>query len=379
MPAGYNPLTNSRINGVFQGLTDPRTLPGQLLFSTRVGETPAEDGEIMARFIGYIQIADLVADDSRAAVYAAGKFQFETANIPNIKIGANLTQSMIKQLQAIQANSAISNVQVDAFESAQARLLSNVLLGIRQRKEVLLAAMLMDGLTYDRLGIKLTSVTWGMPSDLKITPSTPWTTSASATPVDDILNAVLVAKVRYGITYDRITMTTPAFRTMIACTEFQNKAKVLPLITFLGSYTPLPLSNIQQQLAIAQSVIGMNIELYDARYWSSDSRGQYQLYPILDLNAVILSASALDGDRNAADFANGIVTESVVSSWGGDPVGGGPSYGPIAYATFPENLNPPNITFWGVQRGFPRKHLLHYNACLRIGTITDTISTAAPF
>src|SRR5215831_3468054 len=160
MPTGYNPLTNTRINGILQGLLDPRLLPGNLIFSGRIPETPAEDGEIMARFIGYIQVADLVADDSRAVTYSAGKFQYETVNIPNLKIGAYLTQSMIKQLYQIQANGASSAVDNDGFNSSVARMMSNVLTGIRQRKEILLAGMLMDGFNYSRLGINLTNVTW---------------------------------------------------------------------------------------------------------------------------------------------------------------------------------------------------------------------------
>lgn len=379
MPQGFTPLQNSRINGVYQGLQDPRVLAGQLLFSQRVSEVPADDGEIMARFIGYVHIADLIADDQKAATYSSGKFQFEQYNIPNIKVGATMSQSMINQWLAINNNSAVSGVQSDLFFDQEARMLANVKLGVAQRKEAMIVAMMLDSMTYDRLGIKLTGATWGMPSDLKVTPATPWTTAASATPVDDILGVALIARVKYGIVYNRITMSTPAFRLMIATTEFQNKAKVLPLVNFLGSYTPLPLANLQQQQAIAESVLGMNIVLYDQRYASQDEIGQFTLLPFLDLNAVILDTASNDNQGYVWDFANGVVTETVVASMIGEPIAGGPSYGPVAYATGPENLNPPNVTYWGVQRGFPRKHLLQANAVLRIGTVTDTIGPVAPF
>lgn len=377
MVAGYTPLQNNRINGVFQGLLDPRTMPKKLLFSQRVNQVPADDGEIMARFIGYVHIADLIADDQRAAVYSAGKFQYEQQNIPNLKVGQSMSQAMLNQWQAIANNTGISNIQVDNFSNAEARLLGNVLTGVRYRKEQLIAAMLMDGLSYNRLGIQMSNVTWGMPIDLKVNASVNWNDPVNARPTDDIYGLKLVAQTRYDIVYNRLTMSTPTFRLMISTAEFQNKAR-----TFLApnvSYVNLPLANLQQQQDIAANVLGMTIELYDARYASQDTRGAYTLRPFLDLNAVIFSSTDLDSDSSAVDFANGITTESLVASMAGEPIAGGPAFGPIAYPTFPESLNPPNIVYWGVQRGFPRKHLLQYNACMRVGPVTDQIPVQAPF
>lgn len=377
MTVGLTVLENSRINGVFQGIMDPRVLAGNLPLSARIRDVPAEDSEILARFIGQVHIADIVADDQRAATYSAGKFQFETTNIPNLKVGQNMTQAMLNQWQAIKANGG-ANIP-SSFWDAQARLLANVKLGVALRREQLLAAMLMDNLSYSRLGIQMTNVSWGMPSTLKVTVSPAWTSPTTATPVDNILDMKFTAATLFGITYDHIIMSTPAFRLMVATTEFQNKAKVLPLINFLGSYTPLPLANVQQQQSIAESVLGMSIELYDARYSTQDSRGVYTLLPFWDLNAVVLTSKAMFNGTVNWDFANGVVTETTVADMGGQPIAGGPSAGPVAYATFPQDLNPPNITYWGVQRGFPRKHTLQANACLRIGTVTDTLPPTLPF
>jgi hypothetical protein len=375
-PPTYQVLSNTRINGVMQGLLDPRTLPNQLVWSRRVLESPADDAEILARFIGYIQIADLIADDQRAAVYEAGKFQFQTTNIPNLKIGQNMTQAMLNQLQQLGRNGGIQNDRVGLFAQSENRLLANLRAGVAMRKESLIIGMLMDSFSYDRLGIKITNGTWGMPADLKITVATPWSNAGAATPVEDIRAAELVARVRYGAIFNRISMSTPAFRLMIATTEFQNKARMwlAPNV----SYVNLSLSDLEQQRALAQNVLGMEIELYDTRYWTKTPAGDWISVPLWDLNAVVLSNSGNDGDRNVMDFANGIVTESIVADIVGMELGG-VQYGPIAYATAVENLNPPQVTYWAVQRGFPRKHLLQSTACLRVGTVTDTISTAAPF
>jgi hypothetical protein len=48
---------------------------------------PADDDEIMARFIGFPLIADLIADDAKAVTYSFGKFQFESYKIPKLKVG----------------------------------------------------------------------------------------------------------------------------------------------------------------------------------------------------------------------------------------------------------------------------------------------------
>jgi hypothetical protein len=59
---------------------------------------------------------------------------------------------------------------------------------------------------------------------------------------------------------------------------------------------------------------------------------------------------------------------------------GGAQYGPIAYATPADaNLNPPGVVYWGVARGFPRKHLLQASAVLTVGTYSDLIAVGEPF
>src|SRR5437667_1447227 len=104
MAVGYDLFNNVRINSVMQGLLDPRLLPGELIFSKRVPTVKATDAEITARFIQYPQVADLIADDQRAIVYNTGKFQLQTTKVPNIKIGYNMTQSMLAQVLQIAAN-----------------------------------------------------------------------------------------------------------------------------------------------------------------------------------------------------------------------------------------------------------------------------------
>ena len=196
MPQAWQLLQAARLTKIMQALQDTRQLPEQLKFLARTPIVPAVDAEIMARFTGYVTIADLVADDQRAVTYQNSKLSYETVNIPNIKHGQALTQAMLNQLQSILNGNALPQ-DMGIFSGYENRVIDGLLLGVRQRMEALIIAMQLDSLTYDRLGIKITGATWGMPSDLKVTPATGWDTAGSATPVNDLWSVRRTARVRY--------------------------------------------------------------------------------------------------------------------------------------------------------------------------------------
>jgi hypothetical protein len=374
-----NVFNVARVNKVMRAIQDVRELPQELVFLNRTPSVPALDGEIMARFVGRVLIADLVADDARAVTYSSGKFNFETSAAPNLKLGVNMTQEMLNQIAMLQAAGRSIDDPDGVLSRWEQRTIDSILLGIRQRQEALIVAMWADGLSYDRLGIKMTNVTWGMPADLKVTPATPWTTAATATPVTDIQVLIEVGRVRYGVTFDRVTMSLAAFRAMIATTEFQEKAKLFipPQVTFAS----LPVQNNEAMKNLATNVLGVKeIEIYDSRYWAQAPDGTLSSNRYLPINKVLLSSMSNDNDPMAMDWANGVVTESIVSSiLKGKIFGdfGGPTEGPASYVT--GEHNPPSLTYWGVARGFPRKHLLQSTAVLTVGTLTETISVGEPF
>jgi hypothetical protein len=377
MPAQFDFFNAVRVNGVMQGAYDPRLMPQPLVWDKRIPSVNAFDDEIMARFIGFPMIADIIADDAQALTYQFGKLQFESHRIPKLKLGIGLNETMLKQLTRIRDNLATRD-DIGVFNNWENRIVSTVRYGVDMRREALLIAMLFDGLTYNRLGIILNNVGWGMYSDLKITVGTTWD-QTTATPVNDMLGAKLVAKTRYSVDFDRATMTTTAFRYMTQTIEFQNKARMY--LAPNVSYVNLPLLDISGQVKIAQNVLGMNIELDDRRFWSQDNSGVVSSTPLWPTAGVCLSSSQLDGNMNTWDFANGELMEKVVSDLAGPAapqVAAG--YGPTVYPALSNaQLNSPGITYWGVQRGFPRKHFLGANAALAIGTFTDLVSTATPF
>lgn len=369
-------LGATRLTKIMRTLVDVRERAQNLLFLRRTPVVSAEDSEIMAKFTGYVTIADMIADDQRAVTYQNAKLSFESTNIPNLKHGSAMTQAMLNQLQALRAGGV---ADMGLFSSYENRVIDDLRLGVEHRIEALLVAMAVDSLTYDRFGIKMTNVSFGMPSDLKVTPSTGWDTAGSATPVADIQALELIASVRYGQVYNRLTMSTQAFRYMVATTEFQNKAKV-----FLQSgitFTNLSVDDLATMRGLAERTLGKQIELYDARYWTQGSNGALTSAPFLPITKVVLSNSNDDNNPQVRDFANGVVTESIVAGLVDSSVVGqfsGPMRGPVSYATAPGDLNPPQITYWGVARGFPRKHVRTETAVLTVGAFSDAISTAAP-
>lgn len=365
-----------RVNAIMQGLQDVRQNPQPLLWSARIPDAPADDDEIMARFTGYVQIADLVADDQEAVTYNSGKMTFETNAVPNIKLGINLTQKQLNQLYALKQRGNV-NDEAGALDFEK-RNLNALDMGIRQRAEALRIAMLCDGLTYNRLGIKMNGVTWGMPADMKITPTIPWD-NTTATPVLDVWAAKRTAQVRYGVTLDRLTLSLSAFLYAIATTEFQTKAR-----TYLApnvSFVSLNMADMTQMKSLAQSVFGVaEIEFYDARVWSQGTDGTFSNFALQPINKVILSSIANDGDSQVWDFADGIVTESIVNDIAPTSIigqSGGPQRGPFSYYT--SEHNPPTVTQWAVKRGFPRRHILQCNACLTVGSFADVIPVGEPY
>jgi hypothetical protein len=379
MPATWDIFSAIRLTTIIQAYQDVRNLPQELKFLQRINVNPAVDGELFGRFQGQVLIADLVSDDAEAVTYTQGKFQLERNISPNMKHGRFFSQERLKQLAQINGSGGIQNDN-GIFSNYINNEVDALLLGIRQRMEALIIAMHLDGFSYDRLGIKMSNVTWGMPSTYKITVGVGWSNPATAKPIDDILNIKRIANVQYGKVYNRITMSTAAFNLMIATQQFQDRVKII--LNPAMPVAALPYQDTVYMQNLAQNLLGMQIEFYDARYWQQAPDGTITATAYLPLNMVIIDSTENDHNDTIQDFSNGVVTESVVSSMvSSSMVGslGGPQFGPVAYATAPTDLNPPNIAFWGVATGFPRKYQPHANAVLNVGTVNDDVPIVPPF
>jgi hypothetical protein len=387
-PAQVGFFDAARITGVMRGLTDPRLQPVPLIWNSRVPDVPATDEEVTARYVSTLLIADLIADDAKAVTYSQGRFQFQSTQVPNIKMGIAMNQAMINALERIRAMGGVQNDDTGFFTDRYNQNIADAKYGVELRKEVFKLGMLLDGFSYDRLGIKMANATFGMYSDLKVTVSTSWATSASATPLTDINTVRSLAQQRYGINLNRATMSTPALRAMVATTEYQNQVKSINFAVLLGAPQPAaPLQTDQLLRRQAEVIIGgtgepFTIEIDDRRYWFQDNAGALTSNRVHPINKVLLTSTANDGNRQAYDFADCPVTEGIVASVVGTNVIGGNlprGRGPIGYATPADpNLNPPGIVTWAVARGAPRKFQNASSAVLTVGTLTETYDASVP-
>lgn len=365
----YDPLAQKRIQRMLRALMDVRQIPANLKYLNRTSIQFATDQEIMARITERSIIADIVADDQAATVDNDHSITLEATKIPNIKRGSSITQEMLNLLNRIKAGVVMSGDE-NIFENYLQGRLESVLKGVRMQMNLMCAGRLLDSYSWTGRGIQTGVVVFGTPSDLKVTVNVSWATAATATPIADIQAIRITAREKYGKEYNRVTLSTTDYRNMVATTEFRNLASGLRYFNFNADQ--FPTQNDAMMKAVASQLLdGMEIEIDDSQYGRKAPDGSHSYTRFLPVNKVVLTNSSDDSDPAIADFANGIVTETVVGSMninGAPSIFSGPQEGPVGFATLPNmDLNPPNANVWGVVRGFPRKHDQTESAILTVG------------
>jgi hypothetical protein len=362
-------LNSVRLKTIVKTLANELEMSRPLIYLDRVPVVQAFDDEIMGRFTGHVFAADLIADDQEAVVQESGQITLETTAIPNIKHGVRLGQAKLNMINRLESVGGRAEEE-DALLNWEQSLAEMLVLGVRQRMNGLCCAMMLDNFAYNRLGIVLTGASWGMPSDLKVTPSTAWSTAnaATMTPIADIFAMDVVGRDTYGVEFDEIIMASSAFRLVIASTEFKNVAAGYANANFLVSSTNQNSANQPMQQQILGQIFGKTITLDDATYNERTNEGMRVAKRYLPPNKVILNRRENNGNGNIWDFANGVVTESIVGNLidHGGGVFTGADYGPLAYWTGRGDLNPADTVAWAVARGFPRKFLPEANAVLTV-------------
>jgi hypothetical protein len=360
-------LASRRINRIIGTLASQLEVARPLVYLDRLNLVPAFNDELTGRFTGKVLAADIIADDQEALVYESLQLELTSDTVPNIKLGQRLGQRLLDRLQQLEQGVLVEGE--NALRDWDMKLAENLLLGIRQRQNALACAMMLDALTYDRWGLKITGASWGMPSNLKVTPAVSWATAATATPLSDIWAMDQVASLAYGITYDKITMSTVDFRDMMATTEFANRATLVVGANFLLTPAALQTKNDPKMLQLSQQVLGKEIVLDDHTFNTRNNAGTITSTRTLPLHKVLLSRRQDEKDDSVMDMANGVPTESIAADLiGGGPDGiGGRQYGPLAFYTGRQDLNPPDVVSWAVAKSFPRKFVPESTAVLTVG------------
>jgi hypothetical protein len=363
-------LSTARINRIIGTLAAKLEIERPLVWLDRLNLVPAFNDELTGRFTGKVLAADLIVDDQRAVVQENMSLELVADTIPNIKIGQKLPQRLLDRLRQFEQQGTVSGE--NALRDWDMKIAENLLLSVRQRQNAIACAMMMDSFSYDRLGVKITGATWGMPANLKVTPSVAWGGNpTTATPLSDIWNIDQVARLAYGIEYDTVTMSTSDFRDMAATTEFAQRATLVIGAHFLLSSAALRTKNDPEMMKIAKQVLGKEIVLDDHTYNVRANDGTITTTRTLPLHKVVLHRSQDERDDSIWDMANGMPTESIVADMIGQGVGadlGGEQYGPIAYWTpASPDLNPPGAVCFAVVKSFPRKFVPESSAVLTVG------------
>lgn len=364
--AGLRFLDSAKINTIVQTLADQLETNQDMPFLDRIPTTNADDDEIFAKWKGQVFAADVVADDQEAVVYESGSFEFTSFQIPNIKMGKSINQNMINRITRLSRNLASAG-DISRFENWQLDMARELVTGVRQRVNALLCAMCIDATSYSRLGIQLQGSGWGMPANLKVTPSNGWDDATNGTPITDMqVLATETAPDNYGEQYNRVTMSSRAFRYLTLTAEFQNRVKGELRYSFGAN--ELNVRDAGAMRTLLANLINMTVEVYDGTYWERNNNGAKVRNKVLPVNKVLFSNSADDGSRETFDFANGVVTESIVGTVLGLPGFNGEAFGPISYYEGNSGMNPPVVRAWSVVRGFPRKFRETATAVMTVGT-----------
>jgi hypothetical protein len=334
----------------------------------RVRQMDADEEEIVAKMTGTVMVADLIADDATARARAMNPVQLVTNSSPNIKLGYQFNQKNLAKLQAAIAaiGSAGAATQFASLDSFLAARFVELKEGVDRRAAALTAAMVADEVNYDKFGIKLVGVTFGMPSDLKaaLAGNRQWLAGneSTAKPLDDIRTILTLGRSKYGIVYDRITLSLSALQFIVTCDQVKNAAQSLLAVASASNLNLQALSALDQS-ALVGRMLGLTVEVDDAMFTEELADGTSSMSRYMPENYVILSSTADDNNSSSWDFANGIVTESLVDQISNGGHFSGPTRGPVMYVE--GGMNPPNVTLWSVQRGFPRKHKDHVTARIK--------------
>lgn len=352
-------VSNIRINTLVQTLASELELSAPLTFLNRTPIVPVlDEAQILGSYSGNVYAADLISDDAEAVIVESGRWEMtgKVSAVPNIKLGTRVSQGELHKIEMFNnMDTSGTNQFIIGWEN---QLATNLVKGVRDRMNVLCAAMFLDSMTYDRLGFKITSG-FGAPTELKQTlvGGRVWSAPNVATmkPIEDLQYMSQVVAPALGKSYNRVTMATATFQLIIASDEFAERVRLyLRLDPDQFSLNIYDVPNMQNMFT---AITGLQLELEDTTYTVKNANAGKTTDRVLPADKVMLSNTADDNDTSKFDFANGITDESISSRFNANaPDLGGPQVGPVSYFTNNPDLNPPDLVAWAVAKGLPRRH-----------------------
>lgn len=365
-------LNDVRINKIVRNLADQLVLDQPLTYLNRVPMGDVYDNsQILATYSSRIYMADIIMDDSRARVVETGAMTTaaQTNVVPNIKIGRSLSQRQIGNLSYLERGLAAAEGEIKReIVAAELTMARELVQGVRQTMNLLCAAMYLDGVVYDRFGVKI-AAGFGTPADCKSTvvdPAKTWTDANIATmdAITDLQQLATAVRVKYGKVYNRVDMSTSQFQRIIKSTLFRSAVR-----SYLGlqptDEVSLSIHNIAQSQRLFEAISGLVLILEDTTVVAQRQDGTDATSKVVPENKVILTSSADDNNATRFDFAQGIPEELIV----GRLVDNAPALDVVqpGIASYYEgSMNPPDIRCWAVVKGWARKFDVYSSAILTV-------------
>lgn len=359
-------LNTTRIKDISDEIEDIRGIPTTLLGLQRVSVVPCEQDEIFMRVSGRTIAADILPDGAAAMLKSMPPVRLTLEHVPNIKGGRAMDQSDLTKLKRLDQSGLPGD-----FASADMMLTRHVddaIWGCKVTMNRMIWGMLQSSLTYSKAGTIVTITSWGTPSDLLVTPANLWTDATNGKPITDINTLVELGRVKYGVIYDRITLSTTALRNASKTAEFITLATNQLVVGGVGTF--INSSDIKDVASLMSKLCGLEVVIYDETYDDQDNAGTITTSRFLLVNKVVLDCKSSDNNPRVVDFGNAHVDEATVASIIGhkSPVIGdlpGDARGPVAYAE--GEFNPPRVGIWAVVKGFVRLHKETARAVLTVG------------
>ena len=262
-------FATARITRLVQTLANQLEVNAPLTFLNRTPVVPVlDDIEIIGSYSAPLFAADLITEDAEAVVVEGGKFETtgSVSAIPKIKIGQRVSESVIRRIQLLQRGIQL-DANGDLVTGWELNFAQNLVAMVRQTMNYLCAGMYLDGVVYDRIGVKL-NCGFGATSDLKVTKvgTVSWTTANATTmkPIEDLQQIAQSVAPALGKQYNRVTMSTARFQKVIASDEFAERVRLyLRLEPAQFSLNPYDVANLRN---LFEAITGMQLELEDGTF-----------------------------------------------------------------------------------------------------------------
>ena len=351
-------LAASTLRQIQQEIPDQRLLPYGGPWGQRVPDVPAFHEELSAFDRNVPPAADILPTGGENRDVIERPLEILMDRAFRLKSSSSYDQTAMQRMMSILATGG-SATDRSSLLGLIRNVLERRLQSVAITRGLLLSGMACGDFSWTHLGYVTGNLDFGMPSELKITPSEYWmendgSANTDSTPISDLIALDQAARNLGGAAYTAIDMSQAMFNAMIASTEYQNQAKAISAVYNVAS---LPVAGSPAAQVLAELVIGKKIFIVDQTYQFENNDASRTTGRYVPDKYVILWHAEAAGQSVMWDFANCAIAESAVAAvLGVGAFGGDVVRGPVSYVTGDTN-NLSYVRQNATQEGTPRRRV----------------------